>query len=49
MTLWSRHWPALGVLLLALAAALPLLHAQEAPRTDTHRANGTAARCARSR
>jgi hypothetical protein len=36
MTLWSRHWPALGVLLLALAAALPLLHAQEAPRTDTH-------------
>ena len=25
MTLWPRHWPALMVLLLALAAALPLL------------------------
>ena len=36
MTTWPRHWPALMVLLLALAAALPLL----APTAS--RADGTA-------
>ena len=49
--LWRRHWPAFAVLLLALAAALPLLSAPRAPRGAPRQwpRGGRAAPCARSR
>ena len=34
--LWRRHWPAFAVLLLALAAALPLLSAPRAAPVARH-------------
>lgn len=34
--LWQRHWPALALLLIALAAALPLLSAPRAEPTARH-------------